>query len=154
MNETLPYAGVLLDDERRDIDRAGDDDLDDDGTEPYCTVCGQWAGMFTGLDGWQHFRGDPAPGGTRELYDAGHAVVPAFVAPPARSVSPAQHALLLAALDEAAAMSAKRGGADCSACGWSPAGVCGPHRAGLDRADAYRMLRGQLAAELTAGGAR
>ena len=43
--------------------------------EPYCTTCGDWAGMFLGMDGWHHFRGDPAPGGKRELYEADHEAV-------------------------------------------------------------------------------
>jgi len=33
------------------------------------------AGMFLGMDGWHHFRGDPAPGGKRELYEADHEAV-------------------------------------------------------------------------------
>lgn len=104
-------------------------DEDSDGAEPYCTVCGGWAGIFLGLDGWQHFRGDPAPGGKRELYEAGHEAVPAFLAPPARSVSPDQHVLLVRALDEAAAVSDDP-----------------------DVAAAYRALRDQLTG--LAGGAR
>ena len=50
-------------------------DLGDD-SEPYCTTCGEWAGMFaSGLEGWHHFRGDPSPGGVRTLYDADHEAV-------------------------------------------------------------------------------
>ena len=46
-----------------------------DGTEPYCTACGEWAGLFLGMEGWHHFHGDPGPGGVRTLYDAGHDAV-------------------------------------------------------------------------------
>jgi hypothetical protein len=34
-----------------------------DELEPYCRVCGDWIGHFLGLDGWQHYRGEPAAGG-------------------------------------------------------------------------------------------
>lgn len=47
----------------------------DRSSEPYCTVCGEWAGMFLGLEGWHHFHGDPAAGGVRTLYDADHEAV-------------------------------------------------------------------------------
>lgn len=58
------------------IDQAGDiaDLIKDDGLEPYCTTCGDWAGLFLGMDGWHHFTGDPAAGGERELYAADHDV--------------------------------------------------------------------------------
>ena len=60
---------------------AADDELaDGEGIEPYCATCGAWIGIFHGLTGWRHFRGDPAPGGQRELYEAGHR-------PPRRSAS-------------------------------------------------------------------
>ena len=48
------------------------DDAQDDGSQPYCASCGEWAGMFLGMDGWHHFRGDPRPGGIPELFDPGH----------------------------------------------------------------------------------
>lgn len=37
------------------------DDLDH--TEPYCRTCHQWIGHFLGMDSWQHYLDDPAPGG-------------------------------------------------------------------------------------------
>jgi hypothetical protein len=43
--------------------------------EPYCMTCGEWAGMFLGMDGWHHFRGDPGAGGVREIFDADHEAV-------------------------------------------------------------------------------
>ena len=51
--------------------------------EPYCVTCGEWTGMFMNLDGWHHYRGDPAPGGQRVLFDAGHDVVIGWKVPPA-----------------------------------------------------------------------
>jgi len=71
MDDLLAALGRLLDDS--DDGELDDDDgepYDDD--EPYCAECGALIGMFIGLTGWHHFRGDPAPGGQRELYDAGH----------------------------------------------------------------------------------
>ncbi len=70
---------------------------------PYCATCGHWVGIFPGQDAWQHFRGKPAAGGDPRPYDAGHEVAVAWCAPPAGSVSPAQHEHLLAALDDAIA---------------------------------------------------
>ncbi len=75
--------GTVLDGHADDAD-----DLDDD-TEPYCTACREWAGMFLGLEGWRHFRGDPAPGGVRALYDADHEPVIGWIVPPGRGLSPA-----------------------------------------------------------------
>lgn len=66
----------------------GGDYQDDDGTEPYCLTCGEWIGHFIGMDGWRHYRGDPAPGGSRLLYDAGHEAVPALCIPPGIALSP------------------------------------------------------------------
>ena len=85
-------------------------DQADDDTEPYCTRCGQWAGTFLGMDGWHHFRGDPAPGGQRELYDAGHEAVIGWMVPPGRAISPARMAMLAAALDDAATFRTERAG--------------------------------------------
>ncbi len=59
------------------------------------------------------------------MYDAGHDVEVAWCAPPAASVSPAQHEQLLAALDDAIAYR--------------------EHAAASGYATAYRMLRRQLA---------
>lgn len=47
-----------------------DDDLDD--VVPYCTVCGENVALFHGMTGWQHFRGEHAPGSHRELFEASH----------------------------------------------------------------------------------
>lgn len=53
--------------------------LDEGGMpEPYCAVCGHPIGLFSGLPGWWHFRGDRGPGGLRELYAAGHEPAPAW----------------------------------------------------------------------------
>jgi hypothetical protein len=100
--------------------------LDGDGAMPYCAACGHWVGMFAGWDGWQHFRGGPAPGRGRgrRPYDAGHDVVVAWCSPPAGSVSPAQHEQLLAALDDAIAYR--------------------EHATATGYATAYRVLRRQL----------
>jgi hypothetical protein len=77
-----------------------DDDLDD--AEPFCVTCGNWIGMFHGLDGWQHFTGDPAPGGRRELHDADHDADPAWTIPAGRSLSPADMRVIRQALADAA----------------------------------------------------
>jgi hypothetical protein len=98
--------------------------LDDD-TAPYCSACGHWAGVFGPGEGWQHWRGHPAPNGTRALFDAGHDVELAWCVPPAQSISPAQHEQLLAALDDAIAYR--------------------EHASSSGYATAYRMLRRQLA---------
>lgn len=46
---------------------------EDQGDETYaCPACGAPVGMFTGLAGWQHFRGDGTADSPVELYDAGH----------------------------------------------------------------------------------
>jgi hypothetical protein len=68
---------------------------------PYCAACGHWAGLAADRDGWQHVRSTPARRGTPGPFDAGHDVELAWCAPPAASVSPAQHEQLLAALDDA-----------------------------------------------------
>src|SRR5690349_14694494 len=57
---------------------AADHADDGEDIEPYCATCGEWIGIFHGLPGWQHFRGDPAPGGQRELYDPVHPAAPAW----------------------------------------------------------------------------
>ena len=98
--------------------------LDDD-TAPYCSACGHWVGMF-GPDGdWQHWRGHPAPNGTRAPFDAGHDVELAWCVPPAQSISPAQLVHLMAALDDAISYR--------------------EHAASSGYATDYRMLRRQLA---------
>jgi hypothetical protein len=87
---------------------ATEGDEDEDDAEPYCVTCGQWVGMFHGLDGWRHFRGDPAPGGRRDLHDAGHEAVPAWIAPYGRSLSPADMAVIRSALADTHAHAAQR----------------------------------------------
>ena len=47
----------------------------DDGTEPYCTVCGAPAGLFQGTEGWQHYRGEGTAASPVQPYGAGHAPV-------------------------------------------------------------------------------
>jgi hypothetical protein len=108
-----------------DDDAAGARYLGDADSAPFCGACGTWVGMFEPGDGWQHVRGNPAPNGTRAPYDPGHDVELAWCVPPARSVSPAQHEHLLAALDDAIAYR--------------------EHAAASGYATAYRMLRRQLA---------
>lgn len=55
---------------------AGDQDDEDDGTEPYCAECGAWIGHFLGHgDAWHHFRGEGTVASPVELYDAGHEAV-------------------------------------------------------------------------------
>ena len=79
----------------------GDRDDDGDGTEPYCRACGEWAGLFIGVDGWRHFRGDPLPGGDRQLYDAGHPPVIGWARLSAAAISPAGLKIVRAALADA-----------------------------------------------------
>jgi hypothetical protein len=98
--------------------------LNDD-TAPYCLACGHWAGIFGPGEGWQHWRGHPAPNGTRAAFDPGHDVDLAWCVPPAQSISPAQHEQLLAALDDAIAYR--------------------EHASSSGYATDYRMLRRQLA---------
>jgi len=117
-----------------------------DGLEPYCAECGAWIGMFFGMEGWRHFRGDPTPGGQRELYDAGHEAVPAWTEPPGRSVSPADAAVLRQALADAERHRRGRAAAWCMYCEAHPAGACETHVDDLDQAGAYAALSRQLEA--------
>ena len=127
----------------------------DDGTEPYCTTCRQWAGMFHGMDGWHHFRGDPAPGGQRELYDAGHEPVIGWTVPPGRGISPAQLTGVLKALAAAADLTQQRAEEYCDDCLKDPAGCCDRHADLLGEAEEFRHLeRGLTTAGTPAGGAR
>ena len=93
-------------------------------TAPYCSSCGHWVGVFEPGEDWQHWRGHPAPNGTRARFDAGHDVQLAWCVPPASSISPAQHEQLLAALDDAIAYR--------------------EHASSSGYATAYRILRRQL----------
>ena len=122
----------------------GLDDGAEDGGEPYCTTCRQWAGMFTGIDGWRHYRGDPAPGGVRELYDAGHEPVIAWTVPPGRALSPGDVATVLDALAVAAEYRRYRAGVTCEACTVHPAALCEACATDLDAADAYDELAGRI----------
>ncbi len=125
---------------RAAAEQAGEDE--DQETEPYCATCGEWIGIFHGLDGWHHFRGDFAPGGQRELYDAGHPAVPAWCVPPGRALSPAQVRAIGQALDDAIAYRLGRG--LCAGCGSGPAGACPNHAADTGRALTYRQLDTEL----------
>ena len=128
---------------------AADDELaDGEGIEPYCLTCGAWIGIFYGLTGWRHFRGDPAPGGQRELYEAGHPAVPAFCAPPGRALCPAQARTAGQALTDAVTYRLKRAGGGCADCEHGPAGPCSGHLADTGRALAYRQLAAILARAL------
>jgi hypothetical protein len=115
-----------------------------EGLEPYCAECGHWAGMFFGLEGWQHFKGDPAPGGQRQLFDATHAAVPAWCEPPGRSISPADAVTMRGALADAAEYRRKEAAQWCAGCEASPAEACEEHLDELDAAQAYDDLAAQL----------
>jgi hypothetical protein len=114
------------------------------GLEPYCAECGHWTGLFLGVGGWKHYRGDPR-GGKRELYDAGHDPVPAWCEPPGRVLSPADVAAVIRALEDAAAARRERAGACCWDCASSPQAACDGHLDDLDAADGYDRLAGMLA---------
>jgi hypothetical protein len=117
----------------------------DDGTEPYCLTCGEWVGLFTGLEGWRHFRGDPAPGGVRTLYAAYHPPAIGWVVPPGRGLSPAGYGVLGQALADA--ISHRDPSGFCAGCESDPYGLCEDHAADLDKADAYRALARTLGIE-------
>ena len=125
-----------------------DEQADDDGTEPYCTACGSWIGMFYGLEGWHHFQGDPAPGGERQLFAAGHEAVPAWLMPPGRELSPADVAVIRKALADAVAHRSARA-TGCPDCAAAPGG-CADHRDDASCAAGYeaqlrRLVTGQEA---------
>ncbi len=108
--------------------------------EPHCATCGAWIGVFYGLAGWRHFRGDPAPGGQRELYDPGHEAVPAWCIPPGRALSPAQARTVAQALGDAAACQLDRASGGCADCGNDPDRACPDHAGDTSLALAYRQL--------------
>jgi hypothetical protein len=116
-----------------------------DGTEPYCRTCGEWAGLFRGLEGWHHYRGDPGPGGVRARYAADHAAVIGWVVPPGRGLSPAGLGVLAQALADA--VSHRDPSGFCADCERHPAGLCYDHAADLDTADAYLALARGLGIE-------
>jgi hypothetical protein len=126
------------------LDVIDEADEADDGTEPYCTICGQWVGMFHGLDGWHHYLGDPAPGGHRELYDAAHEPVIAWTVPPGRAISPARMTVIRVALADADAYRTAGADARCEDCMVHPAGCCDRHADDLEQADAYRRVLREL----------
>jgi len=121
----------------------------DDGTEPYCTTCGQWAGMFLGMEGWHHFRGDPSPGGRRTLFDAGHQAVIGWRRPPGLALSPAAHAVVGQALADA--ITCRDPAGFCPDCETSEAGLCADHAEDLDRTDAYLAVARDLGIEVDRG---
>ena len=129
------------------VGRSNGDYGDGEGLEPYCAECGHWIGMFFGLEGWQHFRGDPAPGGRRQLFGTEHEAVAAWCEPPGRTVSPADAVILGQALADAEAYRRDRAGAWCADCQHHPAGACEGHVDDLDQADAYAGLAAQLQQE-------
>jgi hypothetical protein len=122
------------------VGRSTGDYDDSPGLEPYCADCGGWIGMFFGLDGWQHFRGDPAPGGQRQLFDAGHQASPAWCEPPGRAISPADAATIRRALADAESTRRDQTAAWCGDCQGHPAGACDQHVDDLDQANSYRDL--------------
>jgi hypothetical protein len=126
-------------------------DTSDDGREPYCSECGAWIGMFFGLAGWQHFRGDPAPGGKRQLFGTEHAAVPAWCQPPGRALSPADAVIVRQALADAELGRRAQAAAWCADCEAHPAGACESHVDDLDQADAYRELAAALERDADGG---
>lgn len=111
-----------------------------DGQEPYCTTCQEWVGMFYGLDGWQHFRGDGYPGGARTLFEADHPAVIGWTVPPGRGLSPAGLETLRQALDDA--VSHRDPAGSCTACESRGCEQCAA------AASAYAALARQLGIEV------
>ena len=131
-----------LDGQADELDGQADElDGQADELEPYCSTCGEWIGYFVGLEGWQHFRGDGAPGGDRELFDAGHPAEVAWTRPPGRTLSPASVAILRAALADA--IEYRQPAGNCTDCETHPAGLCDPHADDLDQADLFATLAKQ-----------
>jgi hypothetical protein len=86
-----------------------DQDQDDDDMEPYCTTCGQWAGIFHGHGGgWHHYRGEGTLTSPVELYDAGHEVTVGWTVPAGRSLSPADITIIRQALADAGSLRSYR----------------------------------------------
>lgn len=161
------YVARVLGDERRDRGEAlarvaaelarvsvilaaateGVDD-DEDDAEPYCVTCGRWVGMFHGLEGWRHFRGEGTAASPVELYDPGHEAAVAWTVPAGRSLCPADIALIGQALADAAAWRSWRAeGAHCEGCQRLDPSRCAGHAADDERAAAYDALLCRVAAE-------
>jgi hypothetical protein len=136
----LGGLGALLAADPADVEDGPGDEL-----ESYCRACGHWIAHFLGLDGWQHYRGEPAPGGKRTLYDACHAAVPTWCVPPGRLLAPACIADIRQALADAVAALRADCAGWCGACDATAGALCGPHDAALDRVARYRQLTGMLA---------
>jgi hypothetical protein len=107
---------------------------DNDCTEPYCTTCSLWAGMFHGMDGWRHFRGDPAPAASGSCTTPGMRRSSPGRCPPAWASPRHRVATVLDALDVAAEYKRDRA-ATCADCEASPAELCGTCDWRLARAD-------------------
>jgi hypothetical protein len=113
---------------------------EDDGTEPWCTTCGECIGHFLGMEGWRHFRGDPSPGGHRKLYEADHEAAPAWCVPPGRALSPGEMTDARQALADAIAY--RSGAARCEDCAAAAPEACAGHRGEAAVAARYeRLLR-------------
>jgi hypothetical protein len=123
-------------------------DDEDDAAEPYCTACGAWAGLFHGLEGWRHFRGEGTAASPVELHDAGHEPAVAWTVPPGRSLSPADIGLIRQALADASAWRAWRSeGAACERCARLDPGRCPGHALDESVAAGYDSLLRRLTAE-------
>ncbi len=148
LKTALEMALSVIDEHARQAEdaTAEADDPDEDGTEPYCTACGEWTGIFHGMEGWHHFRGDPSPGGRRTLYDAGHEAVPGWCRPPGMALSPAGLRTLAQALEDAQAYRQDRGAVRCPDCGESDMGLCEDHGRDFGKLADYRELVRQLTA--------
>lgn len=116
--------------------------LDEDGSDPYCTVCGEWAGLFAGPEGWQHFRGDPAPGGQRRLHDAGHKPVIGWMRPPGLPLSSAGLDTLALMLGDALAYRQLRQA--CCHCDASSSRLCEGCADDRERAGSFRAVAAAL----------
>jgi hypothetical protein len=126
--------------------------IDDDGTEPYCTDCGEWVAMFLGMEGWHHFHGDPSTGGEhRALYDAGHEAAIGWRRPPGLALSPAGAQVLRLALEDALAYRKFVLPADCAEhSSWTGQDLCDEgHAVDASRTEAFTSLARTLGIEVT-----
>ena len=76
--EAFGASQALLGDLAAIVRRLDDpaDDPEEDPEDYNCAVCGALIGMFTGREGWHHYRGDGTPDNPVEIYDAGHQATP------------------------------------------------------------------------------